>query len=108
MPIVKKREIEVMAQLSGEELQKYLVRLPAPKEKLDDLFDYLEMTLEDHPCDHTNRFTMQFLMQNGLSFPKVSGWLSQNGGYCDCKIVEEIATEWWKIFDNPESDPQAI
>jgi hypothetical protein len=104
MPIVKKREIEIMAQLSGEELEKYLLRLPAKKEQLDDLFDFLEMKLEDEPCDHTSRFTMQYLMQNRLDFAKISGWLSQNGGYCDCKIIEEIGTEWWKIFASYDKD----
>lgn len=100
MPIVKKREIEIMAQLSGEELERYLSKLPATKEQLDDLFDHLELKLEDEPCDHTSRFAMQFMMQNRMNFAKISGWLSQNGGYCDCKIVEEIGDEWWKIFAN--------
>ncbi|MEZ5426471.1 MAG: DUF2695 domain-containing protein [Pyrinomonadaceae bacterium] len=98
MPIVKKREIEMIAQMNGEELERFLLRLPATREQLEDLFDHLEIKLEDQPCDHTSRFTMQFLMQNGLSFPKVSGWLSQNGGYCDCKILDEIASVWWKAF----------
>ncbi|CAN5244262.1 hypothetical protein BH10ACI1_BH10ACI1_20880 [soil metagenome] len=107
MAIVKKREIEVMAQMNGEELEKALLRLPASREKLEDLFDNLETKLETEPCDHTSRFTMQFLMQKGMNFPKVSAWLSQNGGYCDCKIVEEIAAEWWKIFDNYDENFEA-
>jgi Protein of unknown function (DUF2695) len=49
---------------------------------------------------------MQFLMQNGLSFPKVSGWLSQNGGYCDCKILIEIASEWWKVFGSGDENSE--
>ena len=62
------------------------------------------MKLEDQPCDHTSRFAMQYMMQKRMDFPKVSGWLSQNGGNCDCKIIEEIAVAWWKIFDNLETD----
>jgi hypothetical protein len=98
MAIVKKREIEQLAQMNGEELERYLGRLPATKEQLDRLFDYLEMKLEKEPCNHTSRFTMQFIMQNMMDFGKVSGWLSQNGGYCDCKIMEEIAPLWWEKF----------
>ncbi len=98
MAIVKKREIEQLAQLSGEELERFLDRLPGTRTQFDRLFDYLEMKLEDEPCNHTSRFTMQFIMQNMMNFGKVSGWLSQNGGYCDCKIMEEIAPLWWEKF----------
>lgn len=99
MAIVKKREVEVMAQLSGEELERHIkTKLPATKEQFDSLFNFLELKLENQPCDHTSRFTMQFMMQKMMNFPKVSGWLSQNGGYCDCKIMEEIAEPWREIF----------
>ena len=98
MPIVKKREIESLQQLSGEELEKFIANLPARPEQFDSLFDYLEMKLEKQPCDHTSRFTMQFIMQNMMDFGKVSNWLSRNGGYCDCKIMEEIAPLWWEKF----------
>lgn len=107
MPIVKKREIETIAQMNGEEIERFLARLPAAKEQLEDLFDYLEIRLEDEPCDHTSRFAMQFMMQNTMNFPQVSGWLSQNGGYCDCKILEEIASEWWKVFGNFDAVSEA-
>ena len=99
MAIVKKREVEVMAQLSGEELERHLLKLPAKKEQFDALFDFLEGRLEREKCDHTSRLTMQFMMQKMLNFPKVSGWLSQNGGYCDCKILEEIAVPWRELFE---------
>jgi len=99
MAIVKKREVEIMAQLSGEELERYLDRLPATKEQFERLFAFLEMKLASQSCDHTSRFTMQYMMQKMMNFGKVSGWLSQNGGYCDCKILEEIASPWREIFD---------
>ncbi|MEZ5344149.1 MAG: DUF2695 domain-containing protein [Pyrinomonadaceae bacterium] len=102
MPIIKKRDVEIMEQLSGEELERHLLKLPAKKEKFDELFDYLEAKLSVRSCDHTSRLTMQFLMQNMMDLGKVSGWLSQNGGYCDCKIVEEIAVPWRKLFNDRE------
>ncbi len=104
MAIVKKREVEIMAQLSGEELERHLEKLPAKKEQFDGLFDFLESKIENQPCDHTSRFTMQYMMQKMMDFGKVSNWLSQNGGYCDCKIVEEIAVPWREIFDNREEE----
>ncbi len=102
MAIVKKREVEVMAQLSGEELERHLVKLPARKEQFDKLFDFLALKLENQACDHTSRFTMQYVMQKAMNFPKVSAWLSQQGGYCDCKILEEIAVPWREIFEKSE------
>lgn len=102
MAIIKKREIEVMAQLSGEKLKRHLNKLPATKTQFEDLFNYLQLKLQVQTCDHTSRFTMQFMMQNMMNFPKVSGWLSQNGGYCDCTILKEIAIPWWILFENQE------
>ena len=99
MAIIKKREIEIMEQLSGEELERYMDKLPAKKVQFDALFDFLETKISGQPCDHTSRFTMQFMMQKMMNFGKVSGWLSQNGGYCDCKILEEIAVPWRKLFE---------
>lgn len=98
MAIVKKREVEIMAELNNEELVKHLEKLPAKKEQFDALFNYLETKLATQECDHTSRFTMQYLMQKMMDFPKVSAWLSQQGGYCDCKILEEIAIPWREIF----------
>ncbi|NNE97578.1 MAG: DUF2695 domain-containing protein [Pyrinomonadaceae bacterium] len=98
MAIVKKTEVEVMAQLSGEQLERHLLTLPAKKEQFDKLFDFIEDELYEIECDHTSRFAMKFLMQRGMNFPKVSAWLSQQGGYCDCKILEEIAEPWREIF----------
>jgi hypothetical protein len=99
MPIFKKREVEKLEQMSGEELEEFLKDLPAPKEKMEELFDYLEMKLENEDCDHNLRYAMQFMMENRLNFPKVTAWLSGNGGYCDCKVVEQIVPEWRKVFD---------
>ena len=102
MPIVKKREIENLHQMSGEEVERFLKNLPAKKEELESLFDFLEIKLEREDCDHSMRFAMQFMMQKRLNFPKVTSWLSSNGGYCDCKVLEQIVPEWRKVFDEED------
>ena len=99
MPIFKKREIEKLEQMNGEQLEAFLENLPAPKDKIEDLFDYLEMKLEDETCTHNLRYAMQFMMEKRLNFPKVTAWLNNNGGYCDCKVVEQIIPEWRKVFN---------
>jgi hypothetical protein len=48
---------------------------------------------------------MQYMMENRLNFPGVSSWLQQNGGYCDCKVLEQIAPAWRKVFGNIDEEP---
>lgn len=85
--------------MSGEEIEAFLENLPAPQEKIEDLFDFLEFKLEKDECDHSLRYAMQYMMRNGLNFPKVTAWLNNNGGYCDCKVLEEIVPVWRGKFD---------
>jgi hypothetical protein len=98
MPIIKKREIENLQQMSGEEIEAFLENLPAPKEKIEDLFDYIEFKLEGDECNHSLRYAMQYMMENRLNFPKVTAWLNNNGGYCDCKVLEQIIPIWRQTF----------
>lgn len=98
MPIIRKREIEQLAQMNGEELAAYIEKLPAPKEKIEGLFAFLENRSERERLDESLRLTMQFMLQNGLNFPKVSAWLSDNGGFSDAKVLENIIPEWRKAF----------
>lgn len=99
MPILKKREIDNLQQMSGEELEAFLEQLPAGQYDIEDLFYYLEDKLEREECNHSLRFAMQYMMENRLNFPRVSSWLQQNGGYCDCKVLEQIAPSWRAAFD---------
>lgn len=99
MPILRKRQIENLEQMSGEELQAFLDSLPTGRDSIEDLFDFVEIRLENEPCNHNLRFAMQYMMENRLNFPKITSWLNENGGYCDCKILEQIVPEWRKVFD---------
>jgi len=98
MPIVRKREIENLEQLSGEELQAFLDSLPAGQETISELLDFLEDELFDKECNHSLQYSMRFMMESKLDFPKITSWLSNNGGYCDCKVMEQIAPIWRKKF----------
>ena len=99
MAILKKREIDNLEQMSGEELEEFLASLPAGQFDIEELFDFLETKLETEECNHSLRFAMQYMMENRLNFPKTSAWLQQNGGFCDCKVIEQIAPAWRKAFD---------
>jgi len=98
MPLIKKRQLEVWAQLSGDERERFIKSLPADREQMEKLFDYLDRRLEVESCLHNLRFTMQFLMENRLNMPKVMSWLNENGGYCDCEVLEKIEPHWFVAF----------
>ena len=98
MPILRKREIENLEQMSGEELQAFLDSLPAGQETISELLDYVEDELYESECNHSLQYSMRFMMENKLDFPKITSWLNNNGGYCDCKVMEQIAPIWRKKF----------
>lgn len=98
MPILRKREIENLEQLSGDELQAFLDSLPARQHTISELLDFVEDELFEYECNHSLQFSMRFMMENGLDFGKLTSWLNNNGGYCDCKVVEQIAPVWRRKF----------
>lgn len=98
MAILRKRQIENLEQMSGEEFQAFLDSLPAGQETVSELLDYLEDELYDSECNHSLQYSMRFMMENGLNFAKLTSWLNDNGGYCDCKVMEQIAPAWRKKF----------
>jgi len=97
-PIVKKREIENLEQMSGEELQTFLDRLPEQQQTISKMLDYIEDELFESECDDHLKHAMKFMMDNHLNFPQLTSWLNRNGGYCDCKVMEQIAPLWRAKF----------
>jgi len=98
MPILRKREIENLEQLSGEELQAFLNSLPARQDTISELLDFIEDELFEKECNHSLQYSMRFMMEQGLDFGKLTNWLNNNGGYCDCKVMEQIAPIWRRKF----------
>src|SRR3982751_6933038 len=94
MAIVKKREIENLEQMSGEELQAFLDSLPERQETISRMLDHIADQLWGSTCDEHLKHAMRFMMDNRLNFPNLTSWLNQNGGYCDCKVMEQIAPDW--------------
>ncbi|CAN5237911.1 hypothetical protein BH20ACI2_BH20ACI2_00810 [soil metagenome] len=98
MAILKKRQIENLEQLSGEELEAFIDTLPAGQATISELIDHVEDELYESECNHSLQYAMRFMMENRLEFGKITGWLTNNGGYCDCKIMEQIAPKWRAKF----------
>ena len=98
MAILKKRQIENLEQLSGEELEAFIDSLPAGQQTISELIDHVEDELYQSECNHSLQYAMRFMMENRLEFGKITAWLTNNGGYCDCKIMEQIAPKWRAKF----------
>ena len=98
MPIVKKREIENLEQMSGEELRAFLDSLPEQQDTISAMRDFIEDELYGRECNHSLQHAMKFMMDNQLNFPRLTSWLNENGGYCDCKVMEQIAPVWRAKF----------
>ena len=98
MAILRKRQIENLEQLSGEELQAFIDSLPAAEATISELLDFVEDELSETECNHSLQFSMRYMMENRLNFGKITSWLTDNGGYCDCKVMEQIAPKWRAKF----------
>jgi hypothetical protein len=98
MPIVRKREIENLEQMTTEELQRFLDSLPERQETISRMLDFIEDELYEAECNDSLQYAMKFMMDNRLDFPKLTSWLNLNGGYCDCKVMVEIAPTWRAKF----------
>jgi hypothetical protein len=66
-----------------------LARMPLSPEQLHRLLDHLAANLE--VCDHTTRRTATFLQVDQLDRDKTLSWLREQGGYCDCEILANLA-----------------
>ena len=98
MPVVRKREIENLQQKSGEELRAFLDSLPAGQETISAMLDFIEDELYGTDCNHSLQHAMRFMMEQRLDFPKITSWLAENGGYCDCEVMKQIAPKWREKF----------
>ncbi|HEY0426826.1 MAG TPA: DUF2695 domain-containing protein [Pyrinomonadaceae bacterium] len=104
MPITKKKLLENWAQLSGDERRRFIENLPDGRDRIEELFDYLDVQLARAPCSHDLKITMRFLMERRLNMPRFMSWLNENGAYCDCEILEKLEPQWFKAFGEEESD----
>lgn len=86
-----------MSELSKEEKKALLKKWKAAqnkkymlsKTKVRSLFHYLELQLSKTACDHSLRFTEQWLEKN-LPPEKTEGVIAEireMGGYCDCEVL---------------------
>lgn len=67
---------------------------PIADSLLESLFDAVDEKVEEEGCDHSLRFTAEWLAANEQPIETVVAWLSEHGGYCDCEVVANAADHW--------------
>lgn len=79
-----------------EWLQQYRVQaialMPLSKADLRGLFEWLTC-IGIEQCDHSLKYTQQYLNQRSLSQDLIIPWLKQNGGYCDCEVLFNVQSK---------------
>lgn len=92
----KNKKKELMRKYAQEQKNAFVNSLPFSKDLFGLLFDYLDEMLDKDGCDNTLKYTMKFLNDNKLPVDTSLEWMKDNGGYCDCEVLANIAD---KIFE---------
>jgi hypothetical protein len=68
--------------------------LPLSKADLAALIDHLDAEVSDVGCDDSLQLSTQFLTKRGLDVERVTGWLRESGGHCDCEVLANVEEQW--------------
>jgi hypothetical protein len=78
----------------AEERRRARAAFPLPDADLAELFDEVARQLDDHGCDDTRRFTDAWARARSSSVELLNAWLDDNGGFCDCEVLANVAPHW--------------
>ena len=85
----KQHRKTIRDQFRDTEKRKAEAELPASKEQLKHLFDWLDVRLENG-CDHTFQYSVQYIRENDLDEERTLSWLRMFGGHCDCEVLANV------------------
>jgi Protein of unknown function (DUF2695) len=77
------------------EREKLIASIPISHEDLRDLFNHLDRGGIE--CDHTLRETIAFLEARHLDVERVTAWLREYGGFCDCEVIYNVDEKFGEI-----------
>ena len=86
----KQRKKNALKQWKHAERADLVSAMPLSLEQLHRLLDYLDANLV--ACDHSTKLTSHFLDVEQLERDKVLSWLGEQGGYCDCEVLANLAS----------------
>lgn len=74
------------SQVKQKVRESFEASLPMPRETFAALFDFIDENLAEY--SDTPLLAKAFLQkQNNVDAASVLAWLADNGGYCDCEIL---------------------
>ncbi|MDR2224112.1 MAG: DUF2695 domain-containing protein [Flavobacteriaceae bacterium] len=87
----KQRKKELKKQWQQEQQRLFEESLPMCRGQFMQLFDDLDVYLEEKGCDHTNKQTLKLLDSMEVEpVDEVIAWMREHGGYCDCEILWNV------------------
>ena len=86
----KARRKQIAHALRDQERQKAREGFPAPVPALRGLFDHIDLRLGEEECDGSLRLTREFLRRSSLDEDRVVAWLEEQGGHCDCEVLNNV------------------
>jgi hypothetical protein len=89
----KERRKAIVQGIAQQKRSEAIAAMPLSQSELADLFDYLDEALTAG-CDHSLRFTRQFLQARNLPETTIVPWLDQYGGHCDCEVLANVEEAW--------------
>lgn len=84
-----KKDLKRLALL--KEYERQWTDLCLTPQQLENLGRYLRTSLAANGCEHTLRFTTEWLRANGLGTSKgIIAAVRNQGGYCDCEVLNNV------------------
>ena len=68
--------------------------------QIENLKAYIEKKLDSTPCDHSLRFSKDWVDSNGFELNNLIDILEENGGFCDCEVVMNLPDNEDLVIDN--------
>jgi len=87
----KARRKQIQKELQEKAQIEFEKSLPISRELFQKLFDFLDEEFEINDCDDSLKMTKQFLeSQHIQNIEEVENWLKENGGFCDCEVLNNV------------------
>ena len=67
---------------------------PLSDDLLESLFEFVDFAVGENGCDHSRRFTEEWLGTNDVLQERVFTWLETHGGFCDCEVAGNAMQHW--------------
>lgn len=90
----KRNRKEALDRWKADQRAAARAKLPLPNDKMQKLFDMLDVEFPRQGCNRTLRLTRSWLMAENLPVDQVLDWLRENGGHCDCEALANSEQAW--------------